>query len=70
MDFEDMTPTAQADIAAKAIAEEPGDTIGFKVITDDAKYRYSLPREGAAASLLRHWRDGDEVEFWSYNSED
>jgi hypothetical protein len=38
--------------------------VGFKVIDDESKYRYSLPREEAAASIARHWRDGDEVEFW------
>ena len=40
--------------------------VGFKVIEEAyGKYRYSVSREEAAASIARHWRDGDEVEFWT-----
>lgn len=70
MYFEDMTPAAQEELATRAIADEAGARIGFKVWSDQGKYRYTLPRERAAASLLRHWRDSDEVEFWSFDPED
>lgn len=70
MYFEDMTPAAQEELATRAIAEEVGTMIGFKVIDDHGKFRYSLPRESAAASLLRHWRDGDDTEFWGWTPQD
>lgn len=59
---------AQAERALRLDEAEFGTfpRVGLKVIDDHSKYRYSVARKDAAATIARHWADNDEVEFWGY----
>jgi hypothetical protein len=43
--------------------------VGFKVISDEGKYRFSVDRGRAAGTLARLLEAGAEVEFWTGREE-